>query len=106
MSQPALQTVPHPVLQLIDALEEGLRALDEERSEDAAAAFLRGEQIALQAAANDSEEPLRPEELAHAQRLHAIAEARILAARDDARARLDQIALQGRAKRLYRAYGR
>ena len=95
----------HPVLQLIDVMEQGLKALDEERVQDAAEAFAQGQIISLAAAANDSVEGLTPERLEYAKRLHTACEARIVEVRDDAKSRLGQIGMQNRAKRLYRAYG-
>lgn len=95
----------HPVLQLIEVMEAGLKALDEERVQDAAAAFEQGQVISLVAAANDSVEGLTPDELAYAKRLHSVCEARIIEVRDDAKSKLGEIGLQNRAKRLYRAYG-
>ena len=95
----------HPVLQLIEIMEAGLKALEEERVQDAADAFEQGQVISIAAAANDSVEGLTPDELAYAKRLHAVCEARIIEVRDDAKSKLGQIGLQNRAKRLYRAYG-
>lgn len=95
----------HPVLQLIDVLEQGLQALDDERIQDAADAFQRGQLISLAAAANDSVEGLTPADLEYAKRLHQVCESRIIEVRDDAKSKLGQIGLQNRARRLYRAYG-